>query len=1692
LPHAPVSIPTDIRTLVALLRWRAQVHPERTAYIFLDRGVESGRLTFGALFEQASAVAVRLRSLGLEGKRALRLYPSGQDYVVAFWGCLLAGVVAVPAYPPHNQRTLKRLLAIIKDAEAGAVLTSSSLLLLLRARLLTSPSLWALKWQATDKVPASLAAKWEAPAVGAEAIAFLQYTSGSTSTPKGVQVTHDNLMHNAGMIESAFELTPESVAVCWVPLYHDLGLIGHMLQAAYTGFPCVIMSPLDFLADPALWLEAISRYKGTHGGAPNFAFDLCVRKTSPERRSALDLSHWVLASNCAEPVRADTLDRFTETFAPQGFKRTAFRPTYGLAEVTLLGTIAPLGAEPGVAVVDKQALRRNQAVPVAAEMPEAVRLVGCGRAWGEQRVRVVDPETRTACADGTVGEVWISGRNVASGYWRNPEATEATFGARLSGEAGAFMRTGDLGFFRGGELFITGRLKDMIILRGQNVYPQDIERSAEEAHPKVRPGCVAAFAVDVADEERLVAVAEVARDFDRAGAGEVLAAVRQAIAEQHGVAPYAVALLKAGTVPKTSSGKIQRSAARVAFLDGKLDEWARYAATEAEYQAWEEPAAIAPAPVVSEGPIETTLRGHLSELLGVAPEGVDLGLSASAMGLDSLQVIELKRRMETALGIEIAAEAWMGDQSLRELVTAGPWIEQTVPATGAPVTGTSDVAEVWKEVLGTAPGLDDNFFDLGATSLMAVQVAARLQARLGVDVPVVKVFEHPTVRALAAWLAGENQGRVVRSIRKPRALRAETGIADVAIVGMSLRVPGASGVDDFWENLVHGREARREFTDAELRAAGVSDALLADSRYVKAGAVLEDIDKFDAGFFGYSPREAEILDPQQRLFLEAAWGALEDAGHAPGRGESVGVFAGAGANQYFAFHLASRPDLLASVGDFQLNLANDKDYLATRAAYKLNLTGPALTVQTACSTSLVAVHLACESLKRGECDMAIAGGVSVHVRQEQGYLHMEGGVLSPDGRCRPFDAQAQGTPFSSGVGVVALKRLEDAIRDGDTIHAVIKGTAINNDGAGKVGFTAPSVEGQAQVIQAALSASGIAPETIGYVEAHGTATALGDPIEVAALTRAYRAQSDTVGTCAIGSVKSNLGHLDAAAGVVGLIKATLAVKHGVVPPSLHYEQPNPHLALADSPFFVAQALTPWPLTEGPRRAGVSAFGLGGTNAHAVLEAYEPVEAEHALSAPEVLILSAKTEAGLEAATERLLAHLKRHRDTLDLADVAYTLQVGRPAFRHRRMLVVRDVEDAILALESRDPARVLTSTAAEVSPSLVLMFPGQGAQYPGMGRGLYETEPVFRAALDRCAALLQPHLGLDLREVLFGDTGDLYKPSLAQPALLAVSYAMAALWLEAGLKPAAMIGHSVGEYAAACLAGACRLEDALALVSARGKLFEQIHGAMLAVTLSEAELAPYLAPGVALSSVNGPRLCVAAGTEEAVAALQVRLEAEGVHCRKLPLPHAAHCELVEPMMGGLEAIAATFAWQAPRLPYLSNVTGTWITEEEVTNPHYWARHLRQPVRFAAGLDALYGLPNPLLVEAGPGQALTTFARQHPARDAERPALASMRHPQDPGHDRAHFLAALGRAWLWGADVNWNRTQPSPRRRVPLPTYPFARDRHWLSPLPGGGEDDFFAGKVRRGGPWVAAESPPHPPQSGPPQPHRGEGNVAIN
>ena len=1481
-------------SFVDVLRHQAAERPDRRAFTFLENGErESDAVTYAELDRDARAIAALLQSRTRAGDRALLLYPPGLDFVRAFMGCLYAGVIAVPVYPPRRNRSVERLSAIAADAQPAVALTNRAV-----STALARSDIAALN------VPVVIADRdadiepdrWMTPSLDPHRLAFLQYTSGSTGTPKGVMVTHGNLLHNNELIKTGFDHSSDSVFVSWLPVFHDMGLVGQVLNPIYCGAPSVLMEPAAFLQKPVRWLRAISRYRGTTSGAPNSAYELCVRKVAAEDRATLDLGSWRFAYNGSEPVRASTVRRFHETFAPCGLRLENIHPCYGLAEATLLVSIGGAATPPVFHAGDDGRL-----------------LTSSGRLWLDERVVIVDPETREPRAQGEVGEIWIASQSIAAGYWRRPEETAGAFHAYTSpDDDGPFFRTGDLGILSGGELFVTGRLKDLIIVRGRNLYPQDLEHTAERAHDAVARDGSAAFCIAGENDDRLVIACEVARErLARLDAGEVLRAIRQAIAEDHEVDPDAIVLVRPLTIPKTSSGKIQRAACRERFASGTLEiagEWRRPAESIVDVS----PPRRVPGASHSYEAIRSWLVAKVAAHAGLAPDRLDIHDPFSRYGLDSPR---------------------------------------------------------------------------------AVMLSGELQEWLGRPLPATLAYDFPSVDALARHLADAPADRdaavgttATLSSREP-----------IAIVGIGCRFPGADTPAQFWETL-------RDGVDAIGPAPPESRP---DARALGVGGFLDTVDAFDADFFGVTPREAEMMDPQQRLLLEVAWEAVEDAGlTAPDLAATrTGVFIGISSLDY-----ARLQDGLAAATDPYAATGNALSIAANRLSYLLDLRGPSWAVDTACSSSLVAVHQACESLRRGESHAALCGGVNLMLSPELTTVFSRAGMMSASHRCRTFDADADGYVRGEGAAVVVLKRLSDAMRDGDTIWAVIRGSAVNQDGRSN-GLTAPNGPAQQAVIRAALGAAGVAPAEIAYVEAHGTGTRLGDPIEMQALMEVLSEGRPPDAQCWIGSVKTNIGHLEAAAGIAGLVKVALAMRHGVIPPHLHFTHPNPHIALDGTPFAIPLTLQPWTSGRGPRLAGVSSFGFGGTNAHVVMEE-APALSAHANETNlnrtnvngtddrpvHVLTLSAKSEAALLAAAERMASHL-RHHPTVHVADAAFSANVGRTALPHRLAIVSPSAADAAeqlsaVARGTAAPAVCRGHAGGSDAPKVAFLFTGRCSQYVNVARDLFETQPIFRAALLEFDDGFRRRSGTSLLDAIYpgaagrsGDLRDDIKSSpgaalaardvdtgddtiLTQPALFAIECALARLWRSWGVEPTAMMGHLVGEYAAACVAGMFGPVDGIALVFARARL--------------------------------------------------------------VPSP------LTREIADEVQQKAGRIAMGPPMIPIVSSVTGAGT---EMRSPAYWDGQALEPVQIARGIETLYEMGCRVFVEVGPTADLIAVAKDGAASADSAvwlPSLARDRSGWETMLEATAALSARGVHIAWrGVDAGLART------RVALPTYPFQRQRYWI-------------------------------------------------
>jgi len=948
------------------------------------------------------------------------------------------------------------------------------------------------------------------------------------------------------------------------------------------------------------------------------------------------------------------------------------------------------------------------------------------------------------------------------------------------------------------------------------------------------------------------------------------------------------------------------------------------------------------------------------------------------------------------------------------------------------------ISDLWKELLDVErAGTDDNFFELGGNSLLGLKFIALLKSRHQLQLPVAKLYQFPKIKDLAAFLDGKT------SIKKSRKVLSSAN-ADVAVIGMSGRFPGANSITELWDNLKNGKETTSFFTDDELDSS-VSPSLRNNPNYVKARGIVSDVKGFDAAFFGINPTSAELMDPQQRIFLEIAWEAMEGAGYVPSKYDgTIGVFAGVRFNTYYANNVLPNDELVETVGSFQVITLNDKDYVATRTAYALDLKGPAVNVQSACSTSLLAVAQAVQSIRNGQCDMALAGGATINSPVNVGHLYNEGAMLSNDGHCRPFDADARGTVFSDGAGVVLLKNKDKAIEDGDTIIAVIKGIGLSNDGGGKGSFTAPSAEGQAAAISMAIDDAGVDPANISYVETHGTATPLGDPIEIEGLNIAFGEQEKKQ-YCAIGSIKSNFGHLTTTSGIAGFIKASLAVYNKQIPPSINYTKPNPHIDFESSPFFVNAALKDWDAEQ--RFAGVSSFGVGGTNVHVILGEGEDVQVETTASRPaQLLCWSAKSGKSLDAYGDKLVNYLSNTIGA-DLADVAYTLKTSREDFNHRRFVVASSAKEFV---EKAATIAQNTKILKEKPKDIVFMFPGQGDQYLNMAKSLYNTEKVFKQAMDECAGILKTELKEDILDIIYPKEitpeteAKLKDTAYSQPALFSIGYSLGKLWMSWGVFPTAFIGHSIGEFVSAYFAGVFSLQDALKLIAARGKMMSGLpRGSMLSVRSAAEDVEVYLSSEIALAAINSPQLSVLAGTDEAIGQLSDTLTGKGILNRLLATSHAFHSHMMDEVVSPFEDVVKTIQLNEPLIPIVSTVTGEWLKKEEATSTAYWAKHLRSTVVFAKAVQKLLDERYTLFLELGPGNSASTLTRQQAT--GKPVSVISSLEKSETEQSQQSILKALGQLWLNGVEPDYTSFYhgETRKKRNDVPTYAFNKQDYWV-------------------------------------------------
>lgn len=1529
-------------TLVDLARYRAKTAKDKKLYTFLHKGeTESSTLSFQELDIKARAIASQLQQLNLEGERALLIYPSGEDYVCAFYACLYAGVTAVPVYPPQPKQ-LQRLISIVEDAKPAIALTQENIEKLFQQGLQkASPVLENLATLATDKIDEEDAELWSAANINGDSLAFLQYTSGSTSAPKGVMLSHKSLLHNEMMIQDCFQSHKDSIGVGWLPLYHDMGLIGNVLQPLYAEWHMVLMSPEDFIREPKRWLQAISKYKASISGGPNFAYELCNRRIKQEDKIKLDLSSWQVAYCGAERINADVVNRFNSNFKPQGYQQSAFLPCYGLAESCLMVAGANANRGPLFNTFDSSKLSLGK----AEHKSDGRTLVGCGEPRPYQKLAIVDPKTHQRLAENSVGEVWVQGESIANGYWQTPEKSQQTFAAQIVGEDPNthYLRTGDLGFLSKGELYISARLKDCIIINGRNIFPEDIELDIFTSDPALRQGCGAAFSIEEQGQEKLVVVQEIRKNKEL-DINQLIVKLQDNLMQQHQVSLHALVLIKEGSIKKTSSGKVQRHANKNAFLNDTLN----------VYSSWQQ-------------------NSYKQDI-------------AANQEIESTKVSNLKS---------------LPDNWVRKIIA---------------------------NVLKQEPQLIDPSMPLstyGLDSLLATELAGDFTKQLGSEVSPTVFYDYPSLNQLENYFSA----KYIPSKEASLALETESSLDSISVTGMACNFPAADNIDSFWQLLTDNKNAistaSRERFDYQILA----------KEFPKLGGFIDNPDLFDPSFFNISPAEAIDMDPQQRILLETTWRAIEDNGLKLSalNGSKTGVFVGISTQDYL--QLSSDPSALEPARA----TGNASCMAANRISYWLNLKGPSLAIDTACSSSLTAMHMAIQSIRNGECERAIVAGVNLILDASVSSTLAKAGMLSKDGQCKTFDSKANGYVRSEGCGVVILTKPSIAQFHLESEHAQVIGSAINHDGQ-TASLTAPNGPAQQAVIRQALADAKISMADIQYIETHGTGTPLGDPIEVGSLKQVCGDITDHA--IYLGAVKSNIGHLESAAGIAGFIKTVLSLKHKIIPGNHNFTQLNPHIDLSNSPFRLPIKLSPWP-TSNIRRAGLSGFGFGGANVHLILQQADenktvnsPDKALTVRSDYQVLPLSCRSDAALEQYKKDILHFNHEHNDYHAVCQNILKKQT----FSHRAALVVNSNQTLEEALMEKGQH---TNTEGK----LAFLFTGQGSQYLSMGVDLYQKNTEFKKHLDECNQYLERPLGYSLIELIRNDEERLKNTRYTQPVLFALGYSLAKTWLTAGLKPQALLGHSVGEITAACIAGVFNLSDACQLILARGRLMDELtnKGGMLAISASADTIQPLIKEDkatLALAAINGPKQTVVAGDTQALAKLEAKLIAKDIGSQLLEVSCAFHSPLMQPMLAKFKQILLSIKFNSAQLPLISNVTGEF-SDSRISQVNYWLEHVLATVKFSQGISTLQAYGCSQFLEIGPQNTLNQLAQKcltDKSIGQEKPRLwlTSLNKNKDDMHT---WLSSLAELFNQGHHVDFALLE-EPTKKIQLPGHPFIKQRYW--------------------------------------------------
>lgn len=1584
----------DFKGLIELIEESARSNPDRKAFTYLEYASRGGdgrierSLSIGQLYERTLTLAARLQAIAQRGDHVLLLFRPGLDFIVAFVACLYAGVVAIPVPTPRRGMVVKRLKSIIENSGATLALATSSTRDITEAHL-DFPI--EFDWLLVDDAKGGETREATIRPTDPNAVAMLQYSSGSTGEPKGVMITHANLIHQAGLISDQVGSAPGDCWATWLPTYHDMGLISAVVTPLAKQLHSVIMAPEAFIARPARWLRALSDFRVSCSASPNFGYRLCARKVRDDELDGVDLSCVRFAVSGAEPIRSTTIDHFMSRFGPAGFGRNVIYPAYGLAEATLLVT----GRSERIKVCQFSTASLSGAVAQQVDIDDAysTRLVSSGRPCGGNRVVIADPGTGFMLPDMHIGEIRVAGESVGAGYLPRGSDEAQPFSGTIDGASDdKYLYTGDLGFMFEGELFVCGRLKDLLVIHGKNHHASDIEQTVEAIDDHFVPSGSAAFAISIDDEERLVVLQELERSrdgYDHVALADITERVRRRVLERHQISPYDVVLI-AGGLARTTSGKVRRHECRELYLGGRLKQ--------------------------------------LFAARAGAPDGAGSTSSQNKKTLEQRGLADLDARIARQI-----AKHFKGNlvEPVAE-TTLVPLLQDTPRMTAV---------------------LDDINRSFG------------LQVRYSV------FFDYHTIGDMAAYLAsavtelrsGRSGIRTAATASTAQAASAATEASEskpdgaVAIVGIACRFPSADGPRELWENLCKGVDSVTEVPPERWDADSLYDPnpLAMGKMNTKYGGFIKDIESFDARFFGIQNREAKRMDPAHRILMELSWELFEDAGVPPASvsGKQIGVFVGISGSDYAQLQFGGDAvaDPYAGIGCALTNSAS-------RISHFHNLRGPALAIDTACSSSLSAMHIGVTAIQSGECEMALVGGVNIILAPSVTMSLSKVGMMAPDGRCKAFDERANGYVRSEGAGLLLLKPLSKAKTDGDVIYAIVRGSATNQDGHSSA-IAAPNGEAQQRVIRSACDRAGISPSDLDYVEAHGTGTAVGDPIEVNALGELLKLHG-TTRIHPIGSIKTNIGHCESAAGVAGLIKAAMVLHCGVVPPSLHFEKPNPLIRFDEYPLRVQTDLAALATADRPRLAGVNSFGIGGTNVHVVLEEYiRPVDtaSPEAPHGQRLLTISGKTERAMNANADILAKYLRGQGAGVALADVCRTAAVQRTHFDHRLCVSGSDSEAMANAIEGYLQARNHQDVAvghhnsalrAGARPEVAFVFAGHGAQWPTMGRRLFATEEVFRVELERCDAELVKHTGWSVIDVLSVDDGDsrLADTVYLQPTLFALQYAMTALLKSWGVMPSAVVGHSFGEITAACVAGSISFETACRLVAVRARLMGELKGTgrMVSVEMSVDMLEPMIlhyGNDVSIASMNSPSTTVVSGTESAIRALIDELNEQDVTCVELELEYPFHSALVETVGARLVTEMLGLEARVPAIPLMSTVRAEWVDETHLPTAEYWGRNAREPVRFKEAIDRMAKRGIRIFVEFSAHPTLNgAISRTLTVSGARGVVLPTLKRHADDDLSMKRCISALH---VRGVAADWNVLCADGALDREMPHYAWQRERYWL-------------------------------------------------